>query len=73
MISVQAVFDEMWYIVEYLIVDFFPFLIMCVFLENIHNHQKDRVSYILLNPIADCVYIEGLILELLVGLKRLPS
>ena len=36
----------------------------------VNNHQKDKITYVPIDPVADYVYIEYLILELCVGWKR---
>ena len=44
-----------------------------LFLGNYINHQKDKISYILLDPVANHVYIEDLSNRLCVGWKTLQT
>ena len=37
------------------------------------NHQKEKIAYVPLEPVADYTYIADLILELRVGWKTLPN
>ena len=41
--------------------------------ENTSIHQKYKIAYVTIDPVADYVYITDLILELCVGWKTLPN
>ena len=39
----------------------------------LHNHQKDKIAYVHLNPVSDYVYIADLIPESVLAEKRYPT